>query len=527
MSAVDEKDGLLNASETVSAAEVSKGYTGFREDDVLFAKITPCMENGKAAIARGLAGGIGFGSTEFHVLRAGPLVLPDYLFFYVRQEDFRRRAKLNFVGSGGHMRVPESFLAQCSIPLPPLSEQRRIVEILREAEAVRRHQAQAARTAAELVPALFHRMFGDPINAPRGAKKIPVESFVAEFEGGKSLSDEGASENSPFRILKISAITSGIFRAEESKPAPHNIDPASEHFVRRGDLLISRANTEALVGATAIVQDHHPNLLLPDKLWRFVFRDPSRQEPEFIYHLFQIPSVRKAISARASGTGGSMKNIGKGRLFAMQVALPPIEKQREFLALVSEIRRPQNSENLASELQASLLAHAFNGSLTARWRDQNAKLLAAEAAARDATLAAKGVKIVTVGAAARPDDEDQSSIYATPTDGAWADLTARQRALWRYIPPKGAFGVDDLLHARDKDRLLETLSEDGFRRELEVFVTRGALVHVSRPQINSENERDVFRHYYRKVPLPENEAWWNSASVKAITEQLRARLTLP
>lgn len=421
--------------------------------------------------------------------------------------------------------LPSSEILRLEFPLPPLSEQRRIVEVLREAEAVRRHQARAARTAAELIPALFQQMFGDPISAPRNSTKVSIESFVAEFEGGKSVSDEGASETSPYRVLKISAVTSGIFQPEESKPAPADLEPESEHFVRKGDLLFSRANTEALVGATALVHEAQPGLLLPDKLWRFVFRDPARQEADFVYHLFQNASVRRAISARSSGTGGSMKNIGKGRLFAMQVALPPIEEQRRFLALVADAKHTQAPQSLTTELHASLLAHAFNGSLTARWREQNAALLADEAAARDNALAAKGIKPATVGAASRPTDDDLAAIWTTPTSGAWTDLTQRQRALWPFIPPLGAFGVADLLHARDKEPLLESLSEDGFRRELEVFVARGALVHVSRPKMNVEDEHEVFQHYYRKVPLPDGQASWNAPAVKTLAEQLRARLT--
>jgi hypothetical protein len=337
-------------------------------------------------------------------------------------------------------------------------------------------------------------------------------------------------------VLKISAVTSGTFQPEESKPAPADLEPESEHFVRKGDLLFSRANTEALVGATALVHEAQPGLLLSDKLWRFVFRDPARQETEFVYHLFQNASVRRAVSARSSGTGGSMKNIGKGRLFAMQVALPPIEEQRRFLALVADVKHTQAPQSLTTELHASLLAHAFDGSLTTRWREQNAALLATEAAARDATLAAKGIKPSTVGAAARPTDEDQAAIWTTPTDGAWTDLTQRQRALWPFIPPRGAFGVADLLHARDKDRLLASLSEDGFRRELEVFVARGALVHVSRPDLAAKSEREVFQHYYRRVrypvrpPQPGEEIIGtmephSTPAVRAIAEQLRTRLT--
>jgi type I restriction enzyme S subunit len=79
MSAVDEKRGTISKPEIRAFGQVSKGYTSFIENDVLFAKVTPCMENGKAAIAGTLVNRLGFGSTEFHVLRPTELVLPEYI----------------------------------------------------------------------------------------------------------------------------------------------------------------------------------------------------------------------------------------------------------------------------------------------------------------------------------------------------------------------------------------------------------------------------------------------------------------
>jgi len=111
MAAVDEVSGTLQAHQTRPYADVKKGYTHFKNGDVLFAKITPCMENGKAAIASELAGGLGFGSTEFHVLRAKEDVLPEWLFYFVRQPAFRSEAKRNFTGTAGQQRVSAQ---QCS-----------------------------------------------------------------------------------------------------------------------------------------------------------------------------------------------------------------------------------------------------------------------------------------------------------------------------------------------------------------------------------------------------------------------------
>ena len=103
------------------------GFTAFRDGDLIVAKITPCMENGKAAICTGLVNGHGFGSTEFHVLRPTGAAQATYAFHFIRQESFRRAAADHMTGSVGQKRVPATYLANVQIPLPPLSEQKRIV----------------------------------------------------------------------------------------------------------------------------------------------------------------------------------------------------------------------------------------------------------------------------------------------------------------------------------------------------------------------------------------------------------------
>ena len=127
MAAVEADTGRLDTSTSRTASDVSKGYTRFQDGDVLFAKITPCMENGKCAVARNLIGGRGAGSTEFHVLRPGASLSADFLFYYVLQDSFRRVARSHMKGTAGQLRVPEQFLRDVELPLPPPNEQDRIV----------------------------------------------------------------------------------------------------------------------------------------------------------------------------------------------------------------------------------------------------------------------------------------------------------------------------------------------------------------------------------------------------------------
>ena len=108
-------------------SEVGASYTYFEDNDVLLAKVTPCFENGKAGIARGLLNGIGFGSSEFYVLRSSGQVLPEWVYFCVMHPLFRHGAVAQMTGTGGLQRVPRDYVENCLIPLPPLEVQKEIV----------------------------------------------------------------------------------------------------------------------------------------------------------------------------------------------------------------------------------------------------------------------------------------------------------------------------------------------------------------------------------------------------------------
>ena len=133
MPRVKEVSGQINLVDSITAGEGKRrNLTYFEDGDVIFAKITPCMENGKIALARGLTGGAAFGSTEFHVLRPSDAVDARYLRYFLVQEDFRAEAERSMTGAVGQRRVPRSFLTNYLIPLPPMDEQQRIVAVLED-----------------------------------------------------------------------------------------------------------------------------------------------------------------------------------------------------------------------------------------------------------------------------------------------------------------------------------------------------------------------------------------------------------
>ena len=132
-------------------SEVYGGYTYFADDDVVLAKVTPCFQNGKLGIARDLPNGVGFGSSEFFVLRCGETITPEWLLYFLSQDEFIRGGVQRMGGAAGLQRVPTDYLAESMIPLPPLAEQKRIVAVLDEAfAAIDAAEAGVRQKTAEL-----------------------------------------------------------------------------------------------------------------------------------------------------------------------------------------------------------------------------------------------------------------------------------------------------------------------------------------------------------------------------------------
>lgn len=166
MACVDERHGQIPAYESRPLEDIARGFTAFAEGDILFAKITPCMQNGKHAIARNVPGGVGLASTEFHVIRPGSEVLAEWVHYYLRQPWVLGEAERHFTGSAGQQRVPAEFIEELKIPLPPLSEQRRITAIVAKkmaaVEDARMATEAQVKAAKALPPALICGVFDSP-----------------------------------------------------------------------------------------------------------------------------------------------------------------------------------------------------------------------------------------------------------------------------------------------------------------------------------------------------------------------------
>ncbi|MEX3654814.1 restriction endonuclease subunit S [Mycolicibacterium fortuitum] len=331
------------------------GYKRVRPGDFAYATIH--LDEGSI----GIAPSEGLISPMYTVFRPNTAaVIPEYLLRFMKSP--MALAQYPRFGKGSvHRRKSISFDALCQllVPLPPPDEQRRIAMVLDRADSLRNKRQQSIEQAEALAQSIFTNMFGDPGS---DSDKRPTVRFseIADLQGGRNLVAEDDQTDSPYRVLKISSVTSGEFKPSESKPLPPEYQPPQEHLVRQGDLLMSRANTTELVGAVAHVDVCPTNLALPDKIWRFVWHDPE-SVPVYYWALFRNHSIRCQISRLSSGTGGSMKNISKAKLEQLELPRTSILNQHEFARRIAAIPRPQTRE--FDELFDSLQSRAFRGEL--------------------------------------------------------------------------------------------------------------------------------------------------------------------
>ncbi len=198
MKCMEEESGRFEPLGDRKVADVRKGYTPFRDGDVLFAKVTPCMENGKGAVMKGLTNGIGFGSTEFFALRPADCLDASYLFHFVLQSSFRQQAARNMTGAVGLRRVPKTYLEQQPIPLPPLPEQRRIVAEI-EKQFTR---LEAGVSALKRVQANLKRYRAAVLKAACEGKLVPTEAELQK-SGGRGRQAKAPYETGAALLARI------------------------------------------------------------------------------------------------------------------------------------------------------------------------------------------------------------------------------------------------------------------------------------------------------------------------------------
>ena len=294
-----------------------------------------------------------------------------YLFYYL----LAQRRDLDAAGKGATQRnISQTVLKPWPVRFPTsLAEQRRIVDLLDD-HLSRLDAAQdgLAKTRKRLVS-----LERSALDAHFGAAEstAPLGDLIENISAGKSFGAASAqAQDDQWGIIKVSAMTWGAFKPEENKAVPPDrVDPRFE--IHEGDLLVSRANTSAYVGASVLVGPVRPKLLLSDKSLRVVPKDGVR--PEWLLHALQAPSARRQISALATGTKDSMRNISQASL--LRVLLPAADETEQARAIGEFAAIDEASRRLAREVEATdarlrhlrrvLMAAAFSGSFTGTGSD--------------------------------------------------------------------------------------------------------------------------------------------------------------
>ncbi|MEG4066280.1 restriction endonuclease subunit S [Microcoleus sp. Pol11C2] len=270
--------------------------------------------------------------------------------------------------------VPITRQRELIVPVLPISEQKRIATIAQKADRLRRTRRYALQLSDTYLRSVFLEMFGDARTNPNNFPTEPLGDSLEKFESGVNFNPVSEREPaSQWRVLKVSAVTSGVFEPYESKPIKPDVTFNDTLVVKKGDLLMSRANTRELVGAICMVREQPPKVLLPDKLWRVKFSKHSKLEPNYVLYALRQPKLRKIIADMASGTSGSMKNISKEQAATLPILIPPFALQEKFAQIVQKFERlrtqQREADRQAEHLFQTLLHRAFRGELTSQNTD--------------------------------------------------------------------------------------------------------------------------------------------------------------
>jgi len=337
--------------------EIKSNKIKFQEGDILYGKLRPYLNKVWLADTNGIC------STDIWVLRPKKNILHGYLF----STFLRSREIVNLLNSkteGANLpRVKASYFNKLLIPLPPLSTQHKIVEILEEADNLRKLRQQADEKMKDLIPSLFVEMFGDPATNPKGWEQTEL-SNISIFKRG------------PFGgSLKKEIFVQSGFKVYEQKNAIYNDFEIGSYYidqekykemisfaVKPGDLIVSCSGT---MGRVAIVPQGVQEGIINQALLKIT---PNYEMVTSLYLKLLIESEGIQRKYFRNAAGSAIQNVASvGTLKKIIAPLPPLPLQQEFAKLVEEIEaekaRQAESKKKLDELFNSLLQRAFKGEL--------------------------------------------------------------------------------------------------------------------------------------------------------------------
>lgn len=331
------EEGTVDASIIKYYGEVKKGFTYFQENDVLFAKITPCMENGKGGIARNLKNGVAFGSTEFHVLRPNPnFMISSWLYYLTSWPEFRKECEKNMTGSAGQKRVPKTFLENYEIQLPELDEQRKIAAVLDKVSDLIAKRRQQLDKLDELIKARFVEMFGDEHHLDDwncvSVGEVADICVGVVIKPTQYYTDQGGVP--AFRSLNIGAMT--IKNADWVYFTKEGHEKNKKSIVCENDVLVVRSGapgtacvvTKEFSGYNAVdIIIAHPNI--------------EKINSVFLAMFTNMPHGMNQIREKTGGAAQQHFNVGGYK--ELTVILPPIELQNQFAAFVEQTEKTKTT----------------------------------------------------------------------------------------------------------------------------------------------------------------------------------------
>lgn len=389
MAAVDEVSGTITQGVERPLEEVRSGYTQFQDGDVLFAKITPSMENGKAAVASELANGVGFGSTEFHVIRSRGAILPTFIWRLVRQRTFREEAKKVMSGAVGQLRVPADFLRGFPIALPPLAEQKRIMD--KSGALV----ARTARATTELaqIPALIARYrslvldlaFSGQLtsdmrkHAPAGIGSLPESWSVralgelSEIQGGVQVGRRRKAGEALVQVpyLRVANVQRGWLNLDEIKTISVTEAERDRLLLRKGDVLMNEGGDRDKLGRGWVWDGQIECCIHQNHVFRIRLREDILP-PRYLSHFANEKGQSYFFDEGTQTT--NLASISKGKVAALPVPVPPWEEAVEISRRVEAafgwldrvVADYAAAADLLPQLDAAIWAKTFRGALVAQ-----------------------------------------------------------------------------------------------------------------------------------------------------------------
>jgi type I restriction enzyme S subunit len=500
--------------------EIESLKTRFIAGDILYGKLRPYLNK------VGIASQAGLCSAEIWAFTPSPLVDSRFATFFLASSFFVDRVASLTKGANLPRLDTEAF-DSIEIPLPPLSEQQRIVAILQEAEEIRRLRAEAEAKTAELIPAMFEGVFGDPVQNLRKWNIEPLASLINETpKNGLYKPAELYGEGTP--IIRIGDFTGGILRTTRNLQRVRISDEEAEQFgVCNGQILINRVNSIEHLGKSLLVASLTEPTVYESNMMRL---DPRKEKvvPDFLIACLQHSSIIAKLRAKAK-KAINQASINQTDVLTLQMPVPPLTTQENFalqVAHAEELRASlEDCMRTERELSTALSAHAFSGQLTADWREAHQNQLASEARERDAALKEAGATFTWPRRTTI--EEEIEELLQDRTDGIYSDLNREQRGLLREIE-RMVGGVD---YARyfSAQLLSDYLSEGPLRRNphaieghLAVFAARGLIISLSREEQTEDTGEFVFGNAYR-LPLHDHDPREGEEGVPRIGDHARLR----